>query len=99
MWSELLEAAMLLSFGAAWPLSILKSYRSRTAKGKSLFFMLVVEFGYLCGIASKFVSGHISYVIVFYFINLIAVGIDIGFYFRNRRLDAHALTRASARMS
>lgn len=88
MLSELLEAIMILSFGAAWPFSIVKSYRSRTAKGKSLFFMLVVEFGYLCGIASKFASGNISYVLIFYFFNLFAVGIDLALYFRNRRLDA-----------
>lgn len=89
--SELLEALMMLSFGLAWPLSILKSYRSRTAKGKSLFFMLVVEFGYLCGIASKFVSGTITYVIALYFINLFMVATDICLHFRNRRLDEFAL--------
>lgn len=88
MLSEILEAVMIASFGTAWPFSIIKSYRSRTAKGKSLFFMLVVELGYLCGIASKFVSGNISYVLILYFFNLFAVGIDLGLYFRNRRLDA-----------
>ena len=91
MVTEFLEAAMLLAFGAAWPASILKSYRSRTAKGKSLFFLCIVEFGYLCGIASKFASDReVSFVVAFYFLNLAAVAIDIGFYFRNRRLDALA---------
>lgn len=82
---------MLLTFGAAWPASILKSHRSRTAKGKSLFFMLLVEFGYLCGIAAKFATGkEVSFVVYFYFLNLCAVAVDIAFYFRNRRLDALA---------
>lgn len=89
--AEILEAMMILAFGAAWPASILKSYRSRTAKGKSLFFLLLVEFGYTCGIASKFVTGNkVSFVVVFYFLNLAAVGIDVALYFRNRRLDALA---------
>ncbi len=87
MSSELLEVAMLLAFGAAWPASILKSVNSRSAKGKSLTFLLIVEFGYLCGLASKFAGGKVNYVVFFYLLNLTAVGIDIALYFRNRRLD------------
>ena len=94
--SELLETAMVLSFGAAWPTSILKSLRSRTAKGKSIMFLFIIAFGYLCGVMSKFVAGNVSYVVVFYIINLLAVSIDIGLYFRNRRLDAMAAETACA---
>lgn len=91
MLAELLEAAMLLSFGAAWPASILKSYRSRTARGKSLFFLFIVEFGYVCGIFAKFATGsEVSFVVVFYFLNLLMVGLDIALYFRNARLDVAA---------
>ncbi len=88
MLAELLEVAMVLSFGAAWPASILKSLRSRTARGKSLSFLFIIAFGYLCGIASKFASGSVSYVVAFYIINLVAVSIDLALYFRNRRFDA-----------
>ena len=35
----LLESAMLVAFGAAWPANIIKSLKSRTAKGKSLAFL------------------------------------------------------------
>lgn len=94
MWAQLLEVAMLLAFGAAWPASILKSYRSRTAKGKSIGFLLLVSFGYLCGMCSKFVSGHVTYVVIFYAINLLAVAVDIVLYFRNRHLDSLALVPA-----
>lgn len=87
MLSELLEVAMVLSFGAAWPASIVKSLRSRTAKGKSIAFLLIIAFGYLCGIGSKFATGRVSYVVLFYIINLAAVCIDTALYFRNRRLD------------
>ncbi|HBR31420.1 MAG: hypothetical protein PHD46_01275 [Eubacteriales bacterium] len=88
--SEVLEVIMVLSFGASWPLSIIKSYKARTAKGKSLFFLLLIIFGYAAGIASKIVSGNINYVTVFYVINFIVVSIDAALYFRNRKLDKAA---------
>ncbi len=85
--SELLEAVMVISFGISWPISIIKSYTSRTAKGKSLFFLFMILFGYSAGITSKLVSGKITYVFVFYVINFIMVGVDTALYFRNRKLD------------
>lgn len=85
--AELFEAIMVISFGISWPASIVKSYTSRTAKGKSLFFMLMILFGYGCGIVSKILSGTITYVFVFYVLNLIMVSADVVLYFRNRRLD------------
>ncbi len=83
----LLESAMLVAFGAAWPANIIKSLKSRTAKGKSLAFLLIVTVGYLCGIAAKVAAGTINYVLVFYLINICMVGFDTGLYFRNARLD------------
>ena len=38
MITDLMEAVMILCFGLSWPISIRKSWVSRTAKGKSLFF-------------------------------------------------------------
>lgn len=35
--TELFEILMLVSFGASWPFNVIKSYRVRTAKGKSCF--------------------------------------------------------------
>lgn len=90
MLSELLEVAMVVSFGAAWPASIIKSYRSRTSRGKSLQFMLIILFGYLCGVGSKFATGQVNYVVFFYILNFVMVSVDVGFFFRNRRLDALA---------
>ena len=87
MTSELLEVAMVVAFGTAWPASIAKSYRSRTAKGKSIAFLSIIACGYACGVASKLVSGNVNYVVTFYIINFIAVSIDILLYFRNQRLD------------
>ncbi len=86
--SEFLEACMVVSFGISWPMNIIKSLRTRSAKGKSLPFLLFIFAGYICGIASKLISGNITYVFAFYVLNLLMVGTDIVLYFRNRRLDA-----------
>ncbi|MPN44692.1 hypothetical protein SDC9_192257 [bioreactor metagenome] len=86
--SQLMEAFMVISFGISWPMSIAKSYTSRTAKGKSIVFLIFSLFGYACGIISKLIAGKITYVFVFYIINLIMVAIDLCLYFRNRHLDS-----------
>lgn len=85
--SELFEALMVISFGISWPMSIIKSYTSRTTKGKSLFFLAMILFGYGCGIASKLVSGKLTYVFIFYVLNFVMVAIDILLYFRNKQID------------
>lgn len=92
--SEILEIVMILSFGASWPLNVIKSYKARTAKGKSLWFLLLIFFGYIAGIASKFMNDAYMaqfsqkwYVLFFYFLNLFMVGLDLILYVRNVRLD------------
>lgn len=85
--SSVLEAMMVISFGISWPMSILKSIKAKTAKGKSLFFLSLVFFGYICGVASKLIAQNITYVVIFYVINLVMVGIDIILYFRNLHYD------------
>lgn len=86
--AEIFEAIMVISFGISWPMSIMKSYTARTAKGKSLFFLCMVMFGYACGIVAKLVSGNITYVVIFYVLNLLMVLADTILYFRNKKLDA-----------
>ncbi len=85
--AQLMEAAMVICFGISWPISIIKSYTSRTAKGKSLIFIYFIIIGYLFGIASKFMAGKLNYVLVFYLINFTMVIIDLCLYLRNRKLD------------
>lgn len=88
---EILEAVMVISFGVSWPASIIKSARSKTAKGKSLFFLLMIWIGYLAGVTWKVLvylqTGVIKYPSVFYLLNLIMVTIDLVLYFRNKKLD------------
>ena len=98
MFSELLEVGMVLSFGIAWPASIMKSLRTRTSRGKSLQFLLIVFFGYACGIGSKLVSDNLNYVVIFYIVNFVMVGFDTVLYFRNQKLDRLAENRAAARV-
>ncbi|MCI6955813.1 MAG: hypothetical protein SPI15_01255 [Candidatus Faecousia sp.] len=40
--ADVLEILMLVCFGASWPLNILKSWRARTAKGKSILFNILI---------------------------------------------------------
>ena len=49
--------------------------------------MLFIFVGYICGIISKIISGRITYVFVFYVLNLVMVGTDIVLYFRNLKYD------------
>jgi len=83
---KIFELMMLVCFGASWPVSIYKSYASRTSAGKSLFFLILVFIGYLSGITYKITTGfdYVSYV---YILNAVMVGTDICLYFRNARLD------------
>lgn len=88
------EVIMIVSFGASWPLNVMKSYRARTTKGKSLAFLLLIFFGYIAGIISKLINDAYMasiaqkwYVLFFYVLNLIMVGTDLVLYARNKRLD------------
>lgn len=92
--SEILEIIMIVSFGASWPMNVLKSYKARTTKGKSLAFLYLILFGYVAGITSKFVNHSYMeqitekwYVLFFYVLNFIMVGMDLIICFRNKRLD------------
>ena len=92
--SELLEIIMVLCFGVSWPINVMKSYKARTAKGKSITFMCFIILGYIAGIASKFMNDAYMaqfadkwYVLFFYFLNMIMVMADLVLYFRNKKLD------------
>lgn len=80
------EIAFLICFGAAWPASIAKSYRSRSNKGKSLFFLGLILTGYTMGILHK-VFYSMDGVILLYILNFLMVLADMVLYFRNRRIE------------
>lgn len=95
--TDLLEALMILCFGISWPISIHKSYVSRTAKGKSLFFEVFLWVGYVFGITRKYMLwrqaevGMLDFLFylswIFYLINITEITIDICLYIRNVQLD------------
>ena len=88
--AQMFEVIMLLCFGVSWPFNIAKSLRSRTAKGKSVFFEICIITGYLFGLAGKFISGNITYVVAFYILDVAMVSFDLALTIRNQRLDQMA---------
>ena len=80
----LFEILMLLCFAAAWPFSIWKLYRTKSTKGKSIVFSMIVILGYIFGITNKFLMDDVNYVLIFYFIDLALVAVDSILYCRNR---------------
>jgi len=83
---SIFEAGMLLCFGAAWPMNIIKSLRSRTAAGKSVIFQWAILVGYICGITNKLLY-RMDIVLVLYILNFAMVAVDTVLIYRNRVLD------------
>jgi len=79
---SIFEMGMMIAFGSAWPFSIYKSYKSKSTKGKSIHFLLIVVFGYVCGLIHK-VLYNPDIVIVFYALNALMVAIDSLIYLKN----------------
>ena len=84
---SIFEIIMLICFGAAWPLSIYRSYQSRTTRGKSIFFLLVIIIGYISGILNKIVNHNVDKVVFLYALNALMVSIDAYLWFRNKRYE------------
>lgn len=81
------EFLMLFCFGFSWPFSIAKSLRSKSTKGKSLVFMVLIFSGYVFGIIHK-VLNDFNWVTWIYVTLLCLVSFDLALYFRYRRLES-----------
>jgi len=88
------EILMLCCFGAAWPFSIIRSWRSRSTRGKSVGFLWIVLVGYVAGVLHKYYY-HRDLVIYLYATNALMVGIDLALYFRNRSMEKRPLIQRS----
>ncbi len=77
MIADILEALMLIAFGASWPVSILKTIQVKDPKGKSRIFLALVFGGYVCGAAAKLMRPRHDWVIVLYCINALMVLTDL----------------------
>ena len=80
------EMVMLICFGASWPASLWKSWRSGSTKGKSIIFLFLIGIGYLSGIIYKIGTGF-DYVSWFYILNFLLVAGDVALFFRNRNSE------------
>ncbi len=89
---SIFEIIMLLCFGAAWPFSIYKSYKSKDNCGKSLIFLSIVLLGYIAGITHKLLFSR-DIVVVFYIINSCMVITDIMIFIGNEKVISSARER------
>lgn len=95
---SILEAIMMLCFGAAWPFSIYRSWKSHSTQGKSLFFLVILLVGYSCGIANKILFSF-DYVVWLYALNMVMVSIDTFLWLRNNAEEKAARTVCTADMA
>lgn len=81
---QIFEFIMLACFGLSWPISVYKSIKSRSTKGKSVFFIIAIIIGYISGIIGKIVNDQMNYVLIAYCFNLAVVSVDLILYFVNK---------------
>ena len=84
---SIFEAGMLICFGLAWPANIYKSIKSRSTKGKSVTFLMIVILGYIFGIIHKILYSR-DIVLILYFINVLMVLVDLALYYWNKKYEA-----------
>lgn len=82
---QLFEAGMMICFGISWPLSIIKTIKTKNPKGKSFAFTALVITGYLSGVVYKLI-GNVDWVIAFYLLNTVNATIDLTLclYYQNK---------------
>ncbi|MDD3013348.1 MAG: PQ-loop domain-containing transporter [Candidatus Gastranaerophilales bacterium] len=81
---SIFEIGMLVCFGASWPFAVVKTYKTKNVKGKSILFLILVLIGYLFGILHKIFHNY-DMVIYLYMLNGLMVLADIILYFRYRK--------------
>ena len=89
---KIFEVIMLICFGLSWPISVYKSIKSKTTKGKSVFFIFAIIIGYMSGIIGKIVNNDITYVLILYCFNLIVVSTDLTLFFINKHREKTLIT-------
>ena len=83
---SIFEAGMVICFGVAWPANIYKSIKSRSTKGKSVMFLIIVILGYIFGITHKILYSR-DIVMILYIINLLMVLVDLALYYWNKKYE------------
>lgn len=90
---DILEAVMIVSFGVSWPLNVYKSLKTKTTKGKSLWFLILIDFGYVAGITGKIINPEFDWstrwwIFAFYIFNFTMVSFDLILYFINKKRES-----------
>lgn len=96
---QVLEAGMLICFGLSWPISILKSLRTKYVRGKSLGFMWLVFGGYVSGFGAKLFrataeGGLPEWTTPLYILNGVLVAWDIYLYHRYKNNPAPSVVNS-----
>ncbi len=84
---QFFEMVMLVCFGVSWPISVVKTVRTKDPKGKSLIFIGLVIVGYIAGIFYK-LFGTTDFVIFFYITNATMATCDLilcNYYLRRNK--------------
>ncbi len=74
------EILMLICFGVSWPIALIKTYTTKSVKGKSFLFLFLVLLGYIFGVIHKLTYNY-DYVIWLYILNGLLVLADMALWF------------------
>lgn len=75
---SLFEAGMLICFGISWPFAVRKTYKTKSVKGKSKLFLMLIILGYIFGMINKILNS-MDFVFWLYVVNLLLVSTDFIF--------------------
>lgn len=78
------EITMLLCFGASWPFSVHRTWKTKNVVGKSPVFLSLVIIGYIAGVAHKLIYRP-DLVVWLYVLNALMVSADLALWFRYRK--------------
>ena len=98
---DILEAAMMVCFGIAWPIANLRMLRSGRAEGKGCAFTLIIACGYACGTVAKVVAARhgsaIPPVFWLYLLNTASVLINLAlqWHYRTDRAESGSPARGA----
>lgn len=92
---QLLEAAMLVCFGLAWPVANLRMLLTRRVEGKGMVFTMIILCGYVAGSLSKLAGAADcaapAPMFLLYALNTMSVGVNLALqWYFGRHLRASA---------
>ncbi|MCL2740753.1 MAG: hypothetical protein FWE70_01400 [Oscillospiraceae bacterium] len=90
---SIFETGMLVAFGAAWPVSIIKTLWTKKTSGKSLIFLAIIIVGYISGIIHKALH-NLDLVILLYILNACMVTLDLALCVRYRKAERGSAGKA-----